>query len=77
MTMELVQRDVLEGLAIPFGSPAKKDLQGEFFTPSTDYHLEWFPADGRPVLYHHGLDEQTGGGLIGRQTSHRIDADGI
>lgn len=75
--MAQAQRDVLEGLAIPFGSPSKKDLQGEFFTPSTDYHLEWFPSDGRPVLYHHRLDEDMRTGLIGRQTSHKIDADGI
>ena len=29
MNMQLVQRDTLEGLAIPFGSPYRKDLQGE------------------------------------------------
>jgi hypothetical protein len=41
-SMELVTRDVLEGLAIPFGSPSKRDLQGEFFTPSTDFHYDGF-----------------------------------
>ena len=66
MTMQLATRDVLEGLAIPFGGPERRDLQGEWFSKRTDLHLEWFPADGRPVLYQHGLDEKMSGGLIGR-----------
>ena len=77
MSMELVQRHVLEGLAIPFGGPDRKDLQGEYFTPRTDYHLEWFPTDGRPLLFHHGMDDEVAGATIGRQTSHEVRDDGI
>ena len=77
MTMQLVRRDTLEGLAIPFGSPSRKDLQGEFFTPSTDFHYEWFPTDGRPTLYHHGLDDEVAGETIGRQVSHEVRDDGV
>ena len=77
MTMQLATRDVLEGLAIPFGSPSNKDLQGEYFTPSTDFHYEWFPQDGRPTLYHHGLDDEVAGATIGRQISHEVKADGV
>lgn len=77
MTMQIESRDVLTGLAIPFGSPERRDLQGEWFSKRTDLHLEWFPADGRPVLYHHGQDEDVNGGLIGRQTSHQVDEDGV
>lgn len=77
MTMQLVQRDTLEGLAIPFGGPNRKDLQGEYFTDRTDFHLAWFPTDGRPVLYHHGLDNEAGGETIGRQISHEVKTDGV
>jgi len=77
MAMQIESRDVLSGLAIPFGSPGKRDLQGEWFSKRTDLHLEWFPTDGRPVLYHHGLDDKLSGGLIGRQTSHEVDEDGL
>ena len=46
---------IIEGLAIPYGGPmGGKDLDGEFFSPRTDFALKWF--DQRPVLYHHGLD---------------------
>ena len=77
MTMQLVQRDTLEGLAIPFGSPDRKDLQGEYFTPRTDFHFEWFPMDGRPTLYHHGLDSEASSEAIGRQISHEVKTDGV
>ena len=77
MTMQLVQRDTLEGLAIPFGSPDRRDLQGEYFTARTDLHLPWFPFDGRPTLYHHGLDAETGSEPIGRQISHEVKTDGV
>ena len=77
MNMQLVQRDTLEGLAIPFGSPHRKDLQGEYFTDRTDFHWDWFPNDGRPTLYHHGMDSEMAGATIGRQISHEIKSDGV
>ncbi|MGI8657226.1 MAG: hypothetical protein ACR2K4_00460 [Candidatus Limnocylindria bacterium] len=70
-------RDVLEGLAIPFGSPSRRDLQGEYFTKQTDFHFDWYPQDGRPTLYHHGLDDEVAGETIGRQISHEVKADGV
>lgn len=65
-----------EGLAIPFGSPQHRDLDGEFFTKSTNYCLDWFP-DGRPQLYHHGLNGKTKTAVVGREKSHEIRDDGI
>lgn len=68
----------VEGLAIPFGGPfAGKDIDGEFFTDKTDFALDWFPEDGRPLLYHHGLDKSAGIVAVGRQTKSRKDVDGI
>ena len=60
--------NIIEGLAIPYGGPnAGKDLQGEAFGPDTDLALEWFPEEGRPVIYHHGLDSGMKTALVGRQ----------
>lgn len=64
---------VVSGLAIPYGG---KDLDGEHFDASTDLHLEWFPSEGRPVFFHHGLDGDLGTAVIGRQTALKITADG-
>ena len=50
------EKGTFEGLAIPYGGPLHgKDLDGDSFTSETDFHLDWFPQ-GRPILYHHGLD---------------------
>jgi hypothetical protein len=51
------------GYLVVWGSPARRDLQGEYFTPETDLGLEWYPR--RPVLYHHGLDGTLKAALIG------------
>lgn len=60
--------NIIEGLAIPFGGPmAGKDLQGESFGPDTDLALDWFPEEGRPVIFDHGLDEGIKTALVGRQ----------
>ena len=65
--------NIIEGLAIPFGGPkAGKDLHGESFGPDTDLALEWFPEEGRPVIYHHGLDEGMKTALVGRQIAREI-----
>jgi len=59
---------IIEGLAIPYGGPFKgKDLDGEDFGADTDYALDWFPSEGRPTLYHHGLDSGVKTMLVGRQ----------
>ena len=65
--------NIIEGLAIPFGGPfAGKDLDGEDFGPDTDLALEWFPEEGRPVIYHHGLDEGMKTALVGRQIAREV-----
>lgn len=68
---------LIEGLAIPFGGPiAGKDLDGEDFGPDTDLALDWFPQ-GRPVIYHHGLDGALKGAVQGRQTEHDLTDEGV
>lgn len=61
---------MIEGLAIPFGGPAYlggKDFHGESFGPDTDLALEWFPNEGRPFLYQHGMDPELKAAVVGRQ----------
>lgn len=60
---------IIEGLAIPYGGilPGGKDLAGEKFGPTTDLALDWFPSEGRPFLYHHGLDDTVKAASAGRQ----------
>ena len=60
-------RDTIEGLLAPFGGPiAGKDLDGEFFSPNTDFSLDWFGDWQRPMLYHHGLDSEIKTSVVGR-----------
>lgn len=68
-------RDLIEGLAIPFGSMGRKDLDGEFFTKDTDLCLEWF--NERPLLYHHGLHDTIKATVVGRVKSYDIRDDGV
>jgi hypothetical protein len=65
------------GLAIPFGSPGNRDIDGEYFDADTDLAFDLFPDEGRPVLYHHGLDGDIGPTVVGRQVSKSIDEDGV
>lgn len=65
----------IEGLAIPFGGPAYlggKDLQGEKFDAETDLALEWFPAEGRPFLFGHGMDPEIKATVVGRQIERTV-----
>lgn len=63
---------LIEGLAIPFGG---RDLEGETFTKSTDFCLDWF--DTRPLLYHHGEDEAIKSAVVGRVAGFEITDEGI
>lgn len=66
---------MIEGLAIPFGGPAYlggKDFHGEAFGPDTDLALDWFPNEGRPFLYHHGLDPEVKAAVVGRQVERTL-----
>lgn len=65
------------GYLVAFGGPEDKDLQGEYFTKDTDFHLEDYPVVGERVLYHHGLDPQIGVKAIGKITDMRMDDVGI
>lgn len=69
--------DTIEGLAIPFGGPAHRDLDGEYFTKDTDLCIEWLGESGRPILYHHGLNGTTKTAVIGRQTGMEVKDDGV
>src|SRR5574338_142923 len=60
--------NLIEGLAVPYGGPfSGKDLHGESFGPDTDLALDWFPNEGRPALFHHGLDPELKTSVVGRQ----------
>lgn len=61
--------NIIQGLALPFG----KDTDGEDFGPDTDFALDWFPDEGRPFLYHHGLDETVKSAVVGRQIERWTD----
>lgn len=62
------------GWGIPFGGPVKGlDLEGEAFTPDTNFCFDWFPNEGRPLLYEHGTDPTLKLDVIGRQTAKFVD----
>lgn len=61
------------GYLVAFGG---RDKQGEYFTPQTDFCLDWYPGS-RPVLYHHGLDHRVGTDVIGHVLSIQPDAKGL
>lgn len=63
------------GYLVIWGSPAQRDLQGEYFTQDTDLGLDWY--DQRPVLYHHGLDGDLKAAVIGVIDTLRPDETGV
>ena len=63
------------GYLVVWGDASTRDLQGEFFTPETDFALDWYEA--RPVLYHHGLDGELKAAVIGRIEHLAVDETGI
>lgn len=70
-------RDIIEGLLAPYYGPdflAKKDFDGEYFTPDTNFELEWFGDWQRPVLFGHGTDEALKTAVIGRMRITPTDA---
>jgi hypothetical protein len=66
--------DTLEGWAIPFGSPDRRDRTGEYFTPETDLGLSWFRE--RPLLLGHGLGPE-GPAVVGRVVALEKRPEGI
>jgi hypothetical protein len=57
----------IAGWGAPFGDPAHKDSDGEYFSRRTDFGLDLIPT-GRPLLIGHGLGE-AGPAVVGRITS--------
>ena len=65
----------VEGYLVSWGSTRDTDLQGEYFTPNTEFCLDWFGE--RPVLYHHGMDDSTGLKKIGSFVTIKADPIGL
>lgn len=64
----------IEGWLAPHGGSFNgRDLAGEFFSPKTDFVLDWFPDGARPLIWHHGMDAKAGTTVVGRikALSHR------
>lgn len=69
---------IIEGYLVPFYSDNSiRDWDGEYFDSRTDYDLEHFPVEAKPVTYRHGLDETLGSRAIGRVLKSRVDNVGI
>lgn len=62
---------VVGGIMCINGDPARKDLQGEYFTPETDTMHQVYKSV--PALFHHGLDPTIGLEVIG----HRVKAEKV
>ncbi len=60
------------GYLVAFGG---KDLEGDYFTPETDFSLDWYPQ--RPVLYHHGFDKTLKATAIGSIDTIKLDKVGL
>ncbi len=54
----------VEGYLIRFGDPDSTDLEGDYFTPATDFGLEY--ATKSPVYFNHGLPLPTPDGNLVR-----------
>ena len=69
----------LDVLGLPFGSPAQKDAQGEYFAPDTQFHEDKFPLP--PAVYYHGWgpDGKPAGdpAFIGKTVSREVRSDGV
>lgn len=59
--------ELIEGPGMPYGGPFNgRDLDQQFFSAKTDFAFDWFGEGVRPLLYHHGLDEDAGTAVVGR-----------
>lgn len=63
------------GYLVMFGGP--KDSQGEYFRDDVECHLEWYGGEKRPILYHHGLEDEDIIEEIGYTDIIRRDAKGL
>jgi len=63
------------GYLVMWGDANRPDLQGEYFTKSTELWLDRYPKV--PALYHHGLDESLGLEVLGHRTKAIPDDIGV
>src|SRR5258708_1477228 len=63
------------GYLIVFGGP--KDAQGEYFKRDVELHLDWFGGTTRPILFHHGLNDEDIIEEIGQITKLTRDERGV
>ncbi len=67
---------IVEGYAAPWGSPQRRDLQGEYFDAQTDFQLGWFET--RPLILDHGIGRAGAGSeVVGRVLAAEKRADGL
>src|SRR5215207_2272177 len=69
----------LGGYLVTFSSEQDPDLVGDFFTPTTDFGVDWETENGKktaPVYFNHGLDETIGKRRLGTATL-KMDDTGI
>lgn len=71
----LTSVDRIGGYLLVYGSPAARDLAGDYFTPRTELGLDWYTR--RPLLYHHGQDQGVGAALIGVIDTLKSDEIGL
>lgn len=69
------QQGRVGGYLVVWGNPDQPDLHGDFFTPNTDFSLDWFEV--RPLLYQHGLDSAIKTDLIGQLDTLHTDKVGL
>lgn len=71
-----VAETTVSGLAAPYGGPfSGKDLDGEYFSKSTDFAFDWY--DEIPLLYHHGRDGVMQTTKVGSVKSRSMTDDGV
>ena len=63
------------GYLLLWGDKKQRDLQGDYFTKSTELWLDKYPTV--PALFHHGLDQDVGMTVIGKRTSYKTDDRGV
>ena len=66
----------VKGYLVRFGSPDNVDLEGDYFTPETDYGFPIKSGQAVPLnlYYHHGMDSVVGKRCIGTGTVKMTDA---
>lgn len=73
-TVKALGNGKIGGYVAIFTTKNDPDLQGDFFTKSTEFYLE--DGDQRPIIYDHGLDKTIKRRQLGRATV-KIDDAGV